>query len=132
MSREIRAQALLLESILTKQPLPGMTHILSFPESLADNNRSIFLLDNRHPSKLDFPADVIIVTKDEMEDLAPDVRRLVYEFQPPEQFPKKVSVRLRLSVTFSDQGLVPVGEIVATFDDSDPLIGVEPTHIVAY
>ena len=37
-----------------------------------------------------------------------------------------------LSVAFPGHGLVPSGEIVATFYDRDPLTATEPTHVIAY
>ena len=133
MSREIRAQALLLESVLTHRPLPGMTHVLAMPDVVfGDDNSQIILLDDRSSSELSFPSRVHVMSRDELESLAPDDPPQVFEFQLPEQFPGKISVRLRLSVPFPGHGLVPSGEIVATFYDRDPLTATEPTHVMAY
>lgn len=133
MTREIRAQALLLESVLNQRPLPGMTQVLTVPDGVPGNdNDQIILVDDRDPSELNFPSRVSIMTRDEMESLAPDDRMRIFEFQQPEHFPGKISVRLRLSVASPGRGLLPVGEIVATFYDRDPLTAIEPTHVVAY
>lgn len=133
MSREIRAQALLLESVLNHRPLPGMTQVLAVPDdALGNDNGEIILVDDRDPSGLGFPSLVNVMSRNEMESLALDSGLRIFEFQPPEHFPEKISVRLRLSVMWPDRGLVPVGEIVATFHDEDPLTAVEPTHVVAY
>ena len=133
MSREIRAQALLLESVLTHRPLPGMTQVLALPDvAFGDDKDQIILVDDRSASELSFPSRVQIMTRDELESLAPDVPPQVFEFQAPEHFPGKISVRLRLSVAFAGHGLVPSGEIVATFYDRDPLTTTEPTHVLAY
>jgi len=133
MSREIRAQALLLKSLLTRQPLPGMTQPLAMPDAaFEDDNSQIILLDDRSSSQLGFPARVRIMSRDELQSLAPDSPPRLFEFQPPEQFPGKISVRLRLSIIFPGHGLVPDGEIVATFYDRDPLTATDPTHVLAY
>ena len=133
MYREIRAQALLLESVLTHRPLPGMTQVLAVPDyAVGDDNGQIILVDDRSSSELGFPSRVSIMTRDELESLAPDDQLRILEFQPPEHFPGKISVRLRFSVVFPGRGLVPIGEIVATFHDRDPLTATEPTHVLAY
>lgn len=133
MSREIRAQALLLESVLNHRPLPGMTEVLAMPNlHFGDDNSQIILVDDRNVSDIHFPSRVRIMTRDELKSLAPDVPPQVFEFLSPEHFPEKISVRLRLSVAFPGHGLVPSGEIVATFYDRDPLTATEPTHVIAY
>lgn len=133
MSREIRAQALLLESVLNHRPLPGMTEVLAMPNlHFGDDNSQIILVDDRNVSDIHFPSRVRIMTRDELKSLAPDVPPQVFEFLSPEHFPGKISVRLRLSVAFPGHGLVPSGEIVATFYDRDPLTATEPTHVIAY
>ncbi len=133
MSREIRAQALLLESVLTHRPLPGMEQAIFLPDLAPGNDDSqLILVDERDPTKLGFPGQLNIMTKDEFASLAPNDQLQIFEFQPPEQFPGKISVRLRLSVAFPGHGFVPSGEIVATFFDQDPLTATDPTHVVAY
>jgi hypothetical protein len=133
MSREIRAQALLLESLLTHQPLPGMTQLLAMPDvAFEDDNSQIILLDDRSSSELDFPPRVRLMSQAELQTLGPESPPQFFEFLPPEQFPGKISVRLRLSVLFPGHGLVPGGEIVATFFDRDPLTATDPTHVMAY
>jgi len=133
MSREIRAQALLLESVLNNRPLPGMTNALTVPNNVVSgNDGQIILVDDRSPSELSFPSQVKIITRDDMESLASDNQLHVFEFLPPEHFPGKISVRLRLSVMWPGRRLLPAVEIVATFNDQDPLTAVEPTHVVAF
>ena len=132
MSREIRAQALLLEAVLTHQPLPGMTHVLGVPDAVSDDTGQVILVDDRSSSELGFPSQVSIMSRNEMESLVLDNQLRIFEFQPPENFPGKISMRLRISVAWPGHGILPVGEIVATFYDRDPLTAVEPTHVVAF
>ena len=133
MSREIRAQSLLLDSVITHQPLPGMTQAFGLPDyPVGDDNVHIILVDDRPSSELDFPSQVDIMTRDEMMSLTPDDKQRIFEFLPPEKFPGKISVRLRISIQLPDHGLIPVGEIVAPFHDRDPLTAAEPTHVLAY
>jgi hypothetical protein len=133
MSREIRAQALLLESLLTRQPLPGMTQPLAMPDAVfEDDDSQIILLDDRSPSQLRFPARVRVMSTAELQSLSPDSPPPLFQFQPPEQFPGKISVRLRLLALLPGHGLLPGGEIIATFYDRDPLTTTDPTHVMAY
>ena len=133
MSREIRAQSLLLESVLTHRPLPGMTQVLAVPDyPVGGEDGHIILVDDRSSEELGFPSQVSVMTRDEMESLPPDERQRFFEFLPPEHFPEKISVRLRLSIAWPGRGFLPVAEIVATFFDRDPLTAVEPTHVMAF
>ena len=132
MSREIRAQALLLEAVLAHQPLPGMTQVLAVPDAVSDDTGQVILVDDRSSSELGFPSQVSIMSRNEMESLVLDNQLRIFEFQPPENFPGKISMRLRISVAWPGHGILPVGEIVATFYDRDPLTAVEPTHVVAF
>lgn len=134
MSRETQAQALLLESVLTQTPLPGLDRVLAFPDlgPLAGDDGEILLVDDRDPSELDLPARVRVVGSEEMDAVsAREGLTPVLEFLPPEAMEGKVSVRLRLSRAGGGQTL-PLGEIVATFADRDPLTAVDPTHVLAY
>jgi hypothetical protein len=110
-----------------------MTQVLAVPDyPVGDDNGQIILVDDRSSSELGFHSQVSIMTKDEMASLASDEQQRIFEFLPPEHFPEKISVRLRLSIAWPGYGFLPVGEIVATFYDRDPLIAVEPTHVMAY
>ena len=132
-SREIRAQALLLDSVLTHRPLPGIDRAVVFPDlSPVEDATQVLLVDDRDPSTLDFPSQVRVISRDELDTIRAEADQLpVFEFLQPEQFPGKLSVRLRISMAFPDR-IAPLGEIVATFDDREPLAAVDPTHVLAY
>lgn len=133
MSRVIQAQALVLESLVNHRLLPGMTHVLSLPElALSDENEEIILVDDRNVSQLRFSSRVRIITKEELENLAPDFPKAVLEFLSPEHIEEKISVRLRLYIAFPSHGLLPSSELVVTFFDRDPLSTTAPTHILSF
>lgn len=135
MSREIRAQAMVLESMLMHMALPGVERPIVFPD-LADPTDAalILLLDDRDPIELEsFPSQIRVITADELESIRTgDDRTLLFEFLEPEQIPGTLGVRLRVSAAPHGAAPAPLGEVVATFDDRDPLIAVEPTHVLAY
>jgi hypothetical protein len=134
MSREMRAQALVLESMLMHRPLPGINRAVIFPDfDLVQDVTQVMLVDERDPSSLGFPSQVRVTGRAEAEKIrAVEEQVLVLDFLQPEQFPGKLGVRLRASLAFPDRDPAPLGEIVATFDDCDPLVAVDPTHVLAY
>ncbi len=127
----MRAQALVLESVLKNQPLPGMSQAMFIPDLISGTNSDqLILVDDR---ELDLPAGVRVMRHSELESLTPANKPpQILEFLKPEQFPEKISVRLRHSVFWQDHGYVPSSEIVATFFDRDPLTTTKPTNLVAY
>ncbi len=119
MTREHRAQALVLQSVLANRPLPGMQEAVGFSE--IEEDAELALVDDRDPSDFDLPPHVRLVSTADLATLAAEGRLLVLQFAEPEPFPGKVSVRLRLSVVLPEHGQVPLEELVTTFIDSDPL-----------
>ena len=128
MARKKRAQALLLESVLNGKPLPGMDRVLTFPELEAGSD-TVLLVDDRDPAELELPSQVRLAGSNEIENAKTRQRYTpVLEFLDGEAMPGKVSVRLRLSRAGGGD-VLPLGEIVATFADTDPLTAAEPTHV---
>lgn len=133
MTRETRAQALVLESILMHQPLPGMDRVLTFPDlGRRADDAQVVLIDDRNPSELGFPTALRMISRDELDTIRSEAGLRYLEFVEPEPLPDKISVRVQLSVASPDGGFVPLEGMVATFDDSDPLSAVEPTNVVAF
>ena len=133
MYREIRAQALLLESVLTHRPLPGMNQVRSLPSlKTGDEDIQIILVvDDPSSTELSFPSEARTVTKDELESLGPRNQLQVLEFQPSDSNPGEISVRLWLSVDMPGHGFVKIEEIVATFHDRDPLTATKLPYVFA-
>ena len=130
MTRTERARAIVLESVLTGQELPGVDRSVTFPD--LQHGEELLLIDDGDGAELNVPVQVTLVTREELDQMELDARTQILEFLPPEDFPGTIGVRLRLSAVLPDHGQVPLGEIVATFDDTDPLLAVEPTHVLAY
>lgn len=133
MSREVRAQALVLESLLNNRPLPGLDRSVGLVGGASrEGDVGMVLVDDRDLSDLDFPAQIRVVTRDEFETIRHEERMEFLEFLQPEHFPGKISVRVQRSIALPNGDRVPVEGIVATFDDRDPLTAVEPTHVLAF
>ena len=133
MARKKRAQALLLESVLNGKALPGADRVLTFPEleSLRGED-PVLLVDDRDTAELDLASQLRLVGRSELENARTRQSYTpVLEFLDGEAMPGKVSVRLRLSRAGGGD-VLPLGEIVATFADTDPLTAAEPTHVLAY
>ena len=130
MTNEFRAQETVLESVLGGRPLPGRDDIISFT-GIADG-RGVVLLDDRDLSDVELPRSLPVVGRDELAAGGLDDRTQVLEFLEPEPFPDRIGVRVRLSIVLAGRGLVPLEEIVVTFLDRDPLVVVEPTHLLTY
>ena len=132
-SKEVRAQVLVLESVLTHRPLPGMDRALAFPDPIQrEDDVQVVLVDDREASTLELPPQIRIIRSTELETMQPDEPLPFLTFLEPESFAGKIGVRLRLSLALPDRDPAPLGEIVATFDDRDPLVAVYPTHVLAY
>jgi hypothetical protein len=133
MTRETRAQALVLESILTHRPLPGVDRAVSFLDlGLHNHDPQVVLVDDRDPSELGFPSQLRIISRDKLDTIRSERELRLLEFLQPEHFPGKISVRVQLSIALPNDDPMPLEGIVATFNDSDPLTAVEPTHVLAY
>ena len=131
--RQVRAEALLLESIITHRPLPGINRVVSFPDLGPDTGAgAVVLVDDREPSGLGFPPQIRIVDDETLKTLSSEHELPVLRFLQAETVQGKITVRLQLSIALPTGDPVPLEGIVATFSDSDPLTAVEPTHVLAY
>jgi hypothetical protein len=110
-----------------------MDQVIAFPDPIhGEGDPRVVLVDDRDPSGLALPPQVLVTTRDELPETEVEEGLRFLEFLPAEDMPGKVGVRLRLSILLPGHGPAPLGEIVATFDDSDPLTAVDPTHVLAY
>lgn len=131
--RQVRAQALLLESIITHRPLPGIDRFVTLPDLGSDiGAASVVLLDDREPSGLGFPPQVRVVNDETLKTLSSEHELPVLRFLQSEVLDGKITVRLQLSIALPNEDPIPVEGIVATFNDSEPLTAVEPTHVLAF
>ena len=122
-----------MESVITHRPLPGIDRIVAFPDPIQrKDDVHVVLVDHRDGSTFELPPQVRIISPTELETMQPDEPMPFLEFMEPESFAGKVGVRLRLSLALPDRDPAPLGEIVATFGDRDPLVAVDPTHVLAY
>ena len=130
--REIRAQALVLESILAHRPLPGIDRAVFFPGlGLRDDDPQIVLVDDRDPSDLGFPSQLRIISRDSLDTIRSERELRLLEFLQPEHFPVKISIRVQLSIALPNDAPAHIEGIVATFDNRDPLGAVDPTYVLA-
>jgi hypothetical protein len=122
-----------LESLLGRRPLPGSDQPLLLPD-LPDlaTQRRVVLVDIPEADLHTPPVSGVEATTD--ADGAGESGTAVLQFLPPEAFPDRVGVRLRVSVVDDNARLLPLGEVVATFvqDDSGALVSTQPTHVLAY
>jgi hypothetical protein len=133
MTRQTRAQALVLESILLHRPLPGIGRVVAFSGiGPGESGSQILLVDDRDTSDLGLPSQLRIMSHTEFATFHPDEQVRVLEFLTPEEFPGKISVRVQMSIAVPNEGLFPVEGMVATFADRDPLRAVEPTSVMAF
>ena len=131
--RQVRAEALLLESIITHRPLPGIDRVVTLPDLGGDVGAArVVLVDDREPSGLGFPPQIRVVDDETLKTLSSEHELPVLRFLQSEVLDGKITVRLQLSIALPNEDLIPVEGIVATFNDSEPLTAVEPTHVLAF
>lgn len=131
--RQVRAEALLLESIITHRPLPGIDRVVTLPDLGGDVGAArVVLVDDREPSGLGFPPQIRVVDGETLKTLSSEHELPVLRFLQSEVLDGKITVRLQLSIALPNEDLIPVEGIVATFNDSEPLTAVEPTHVLAF
>lgn len=131
--RQVRAEALLLESIITHRPLPGIDRVVTLPDLGGDVGATrVVLVDDREPSGLGFPPQIRVVDGETLKTLSSEHELPVLRFLQSEVLDGKITVRLQLSIALPNEDLIPVEGIVATFNDSEPLTAVEPTHVLAF
>ena len=110
-----------------------MDRALAFPDPIQrEDDVQVVLVDDREASTLELPPQIRVIRPTELETMQPDEPLPFLTFLEPEGFAGKIGVRLRLSLALPNRDPAPLGEIVATFDDRDPLIAVDPTHVLAY
>ena len=134
MSRQARAQAMVLRSLLKGEVLPGSGGAILFPDLglFPDAGRVVFV-DDRVRDSLELGAGVLVARPGEPPPpSAADEATLIFEFLPPEPVPGRVSVRLRVSVARGDGGPTPLGEVIAVFQDRDPLAVVDPPSVLSF
>ena len=132
MTREAQARTLLLDSVLTGRELPGIGRSVTFPDLEDATAASGLLLVDDGQVEFEAPEHVTVIGRESVDAMQLPQQQQILEFLPPELLPGRIGVRLRLSIVAPNSLMVPVGEIVATFDDSDPLVAVDPTHVLAF
>lgn len=131
--RQVRAEALLLESITTHRPLPGINRVVSFPDLGSDaGSATVVLVDDREPSALGFPPQIRVVDDETLKTLSSEHELPVLRFLESEILDGKITIRLQLCVALPNEDPIPLEGIVATFNDREPLTAVEPTHVLAF
>lgn len=131
--RRVRAEALLLESIITRRPLPGIDRVVSFPDLGSDvGAATVVLVDDREPSTLGFPTPIRVVDDETLKALSSEHEMPALRILESEVQQGRITIRLQLSMALPSEDPIPVEGIIATFSDSDPLTAVEPTHVLAF
>ena len=131
--RRARAEGLLLESIITHRPLPGIGRVVTFADLGSDvGAATVVLVDDREPSALGFPTQIRVVDDETLKTLSSERELPVLRFLQSEVLDGKITIRLQLCIALPQEDPIPVEGIVATFNDSEPLTAVEPTHILAF
>lgn len=131
---EQQARQAVLDALLSGTPLPGGIQPLLFPDTPRIAEGPVILVDTGDQG-LCLPSRVRSVPPGASPDLLHQQPAApVLEFLEPEPFPNRVGVRLRVSRLEDQVGLVPLGEIVATFVSTaeSNLTVTDPTHVVAF
>ena len=133
MNIDLRARQAVLDALLSGTPLPGGVQPLLFPDTPHITDAAVALIEDHGPA-LRVPPRVRVVPRKALRELLGDQSIPVLEFLEPEPFPDRVGVRLRVSRVEGQSGLVPLGEVIATFTSSptSDLTVTDPTHVLAY
>ena len=118
---------------LREEILVGRHCALTFPDLGLDvGTEKAVLVDDREPSGLGFPRHIRVVDEETLKTLSSEHELPVLRFAHSEVLQDKITIRLQLSIALPNDDPIPIEGIVATFDDSEPLTAVEPTHVLAF
>jgi hypothetical protein len=132
MSREAHARSLVLASVLEGTPIPGSDGPIAFPDLATYPNARRVLLADPAVGDIDVPAGLAVSPPGEAVPADAGGAALLFEFLPPEPMGGRISVRLRISLSQADGTRAPLGEVLATFEDRDPLSLASPPTVLAY
>ena len=129
-------QALLVHAALDLAPLPGLDRVLDFPDLAALREREERMMSTENLVQPHLLGDTVrLVAPERVAKYAADSGSFPYlRFLPPEQHEGRVGLTLQLLVGFDDVEPLPLGALVANFEQAPDgkWIAVEPSAALAY
>ena len=120
-TRQVRAEALLLESVVTQRPLPGIDRVVTFPDLVPTSVREQAVSSTIESHRgWDFHLRSASSTTRRSRHSSSEHELPVLRFVQAEVVQGKITVRLQLSIALPNDDPIPIEGIVSTFTTAIP------------